>query len=120
MAGHDLLSLGFSTARDAWSWLLLSCMAGKIASTVVLLALKAGRRLDWVRRHEASLWWTTKLSALALCICAASLYHLAHDQAGTLLFAALLPVAATLVAVKWRRRRQGLGLLPANASASSA
>lgn len=117
MAGP--LSLGIASAQDAWSWLLLAAMAAKIASTLALLALKAGRPLAWVQRHEAALWWTTKLSALVICLGAAGLYRAAGDRAGALFFAALLPVAGLLVVAQLRRRRQGHGLLPAKASGSS-
>ena len=101
------LALGFATAHHAWSWALLLTMAAKIGSTLALLALKAGRRWHWVQRHEPLLWWTTKLSALAVCACAAMLCRLGGDAAGEWFFAVMLLIATLLVAARIKNRRAG-------------
>ncbi|HEY8878814.1 MAG TPA: hypothetical protein VIN03_14695 [Roseateles sp.] len=101
----QLVSLGFTTAQDGWSWLLMLSMAAKIGSTLALLGLKAGRPWRWVARHEAVLWWTTKLSALAICLCAALLCRAGGDRGGAFFFTALLLVAAMLVVARVRQRR---------------
>lgn len=101
------LALGFATAQHAWSWALLLAMAAKVGSTLALLAPKSGRHWRWVQRHEAPLWWTTKLAALALCVCAAMLCHLGDDRLGERFFAGLLLVAMLLVAVRVKRRLAG-------------
>lgn len=97
------VSLGWSSARDAWSWLLVLAMAAKIASTALLLTNSSGRS-HWIARHEPALWWTTKLSALALCLAAAALCDLASDQVGARAFGALLLAAIVLVIARVRRR----------------
>ena len=102
-----LISLGATTAQDAWSWLLILSLAAKVGSTLALLGLKAG--LPWrpVARHGPVLWWTTKLSALAICASAALLCRAGGDRAGTVFFAALLLLASGLVAARVQRRRVG-------------
>ena len=101
----QLISLGFETAQDSWSWLLLLSITAKVGSTLALLGLKAGRPWRWVADHERSLWWTTKLSALAICVCAALLCRAGGDLGGAVFFAALLLVAAVLVATRVARRQ---------------
>ncbi len=101
----QLVSLGFSTPRDLWSWLLVLSMLLKIGSTLVLLALKAGQRWHWTMRHEQALWWSTKLSAPAICACAAVPCHLGDDTTGKAFFISLLLIAAMLVARQIAQRR---------------
>jgi len=84
--------------------LILLALLAKVACTAALLGLKAGRDWPWARRHERPLWWATKLSALALCAGAAGLCWQAGDRETALLFAALWPVAAVLVAARLRHR----------------
>jgi len=100
------LSLGLTTAQDAWSWLLLLALLTKAGSTALLLARKAGLSRAWVERHEPALWWTTKLSALALCVCATVLCRLAGDVAGERIFTLLGLVATLLVAGRVAHQRR--------------
>ncbi|MFN3304264.1 MAG: hypothetical protein ACK44A_11150 [Roseateles sp.] len=98
------ISLGLASSRDVWSWLLLLSMAAKVGSTLILLAQRAGCSWRWASCHRAGLWWTTKLSALAVCASAVALCRLADDTLGERFFEALLLVAAALVAVRiWHR-----------------
>ena len=102
MGLQDCLTLGFTTAQDALSWLLLAAISLKLASTLLLIA---PRPPGWVRRHEPGLWWLTKLSALSACACAALLCRWAGDVQDALIFSVLLGVAVVLVAMRVVRRR---------------
>jgi hypothetical protein len=83
------------------SWLFVVALFVKVASTAVGLASTHGTAK---RQVSSAVWWSSKLSALVLCLAADMLCLAADDQLGQVVFFGLLVVASGVVAHVGRAR----------------
>lgn len=98
----DFTFAGFNALA---SWCLAFCLFIKIGSTAVGLWQRRGDRSR--AGSAASIWWSSKVSALGLGATAAWLCHLADDRVGFLFFCVLETVACLVVLTLAARRIKG-------------
>jgi hypothetical protein len=88
------------------SWLFVVAMFVKIASTALGLASTYGTK---TRQVSSVVWWSSKVSALALCLAAGLLCWTAQDQLGQVVFFGLFLVASSVVAYMAKACAKGHG-----------
>ena len=98
-----MLSFGFSTWLDFFSWIVVLTLGLKAVATIILLAVDKDvrDRPGW----GAVLWWSTKVTPPIAVPCAIGIALLQGMTDMIWIFAALMLFVVVMVPVKVRQRR---------------